>query len=163
MCEIIKPIFKHCTRQQSSALSRNNARRSFYRVVLSSLVFSLTDFGSIAVFLSRAILYEVRTPIIVVINTNINTLALMCSYDNLKTRLFPFLCCLETNENNRNRQKENRNSIVSKRIKMGSKNLSNLNTIDAKTQEDPVKMLETIVIHPDIILEIPVSYTTNRK
>ena len=138
MCEIIKPIFKHCTRQQSSALSRNNARRSFYRVLLSSLVFSLTDFGSIAVFLSRAILYEVRTPIIVVINTNINTLALMCSYENYKARLFPFLCCLETNENNRNRLQCIHNSIVSKKIKTSSKNSSNLNTIDANTQEGPV-------------------------
>ena len=46
---------------------------------------------------------------------------------------------------------------------MSSENRSNLNTIDNNIQQDPVQMLETSVIHPDIILEIPASWKTNRK
>ena len=161
LCEIIKPIFKHCTRLNSA---NNNVRCSFYRVVLSTLVFCLSDFGSIVVFLVRVSVYESRTPILFVINLNINTLSLMCSYDNYRTRLFPFLCCLECEESNRNRRQVAHKSVVSKRINVSSQNRSNLKTIDTKTEEvEGVQMQETIVIHPNIILEIPVSFRRIRK
>ena len=163
LCEIIKPIFKHCTRLNSSALSSNNLRRSFYRVVLSTLVFSLSDFGSLAIISTRITLYEVRTPMVVVINLIINTLSLMCSYDNYKTRLFPFLCCLEVDENNQNTPQGNKNSTANREIASSSQNRSILKTIDATTEEDRAQSQDTIVIHPNIILEIPVSFKTCRN
>ena len=160
LCEIIKPIFKHCTRLNSSALSSKRVRATFYRVVLSTLVFCVSDFGTLVLFLIRVFLYEVRTPMAIAINLNINTLCLMCSYSNWKARLFPFFCCLETAGNNRNRCQVNHNSIVNKQTVLSSRNRSYLKTIDIKTEKDEVQMRETIVIHPNIHLKIPVCLKT---
>ena len=163
LCEIIKPIFKHCTRLNRSILSSNSLRSTFYRIVLSSLVFTLSDFSTLVTLFMRVLLYNQRSPIIVVINLNINTICLICSYSNYKERLFPFLCCLGTAENDRNRRQINHNCFVNKQTVMRSQIRSKLKTIDNKTVEDEVQMRETIVIHPNIQLKIPVcSKTINR-
>ena len=180
--EIIKPIFKHCIRLNTTALSITNLRNSFYRIVFTTLVFSLSDFGIIITFLIRVRIYELRTPIIIVLNLNINTICLMCSYDNYKSRLFPFMCRSKTDGANQSERQASRNSIASKRTVMSSKSplnlktldtiadderikseitskiYSNSETVDTKTSNDVMQMQETIVTYPNIQLEIPASF-----
>ena len=45
LVEIIKPIYKHCLQIQNSSVSNNSNRDIFYRVVICTLVFSISDFG----------------------------------------------------------------------------------------------------------------------
>ena len=176
--EVIKPIFKHCVRLKNSALSITILRKRFYRIVITTLVFSLSDFGSLITFLIRLRMYEVRTPMIVALNLNINTLCLMCSYDNYKSRLFPFLCRPEIDGADQSKFP----STASKRTLMSSKSRSTLKTIDTvagderlhtavtfenysssetvytKTSNVVMQLQENIFIHPDNQQEIPVSF-----
>ena len=96
LVEIVKPIFNHCMRMNNTTISNDEVKSSLYRVVFSTFVFCLSDFGAIVVFFIRAYFYKMRSPMIFVVNLNINTICLMCSYDNYKTRFFPILCCFKT-------------------------------------------------------------------
>ena len=96
LVEIVKPIFNHCMQLNNTAISNDEVKSRLYRVVLSTFVFCLSDFGAIVVFFIRAYFYMMRPPMVFVVNLNINTICLMCSFDNYKTRLFPILCCFKT-------------------------------------------------------------------
>ena len=98
LVEIIKPIFNHCIRMNNTTISNDEVKSSLYRVVFSTFLFCLSDFGVIAVYFVRAYFLKMRSPMLFVVNLNMNTICLMCSYKDYKTRLFPILCCFKTGQ-----------------------------------------------------------------
>jgi len=102
--EIIKPIYNHCTRLSNSTISKDSIRSSLYRIVLSTLVFSLSDFSALLFHVIRAVTLQTRSPMTFLINLSVNTLSLMCSYEDYKFRLFPFVACKATEDVSRTRK-----------------------------------------------------------
>ena len=104
LVEIIRPIFNHFTRLNKSTISNNSIRSSLYRIVLSTLVFCLSDFCIIIAHVIRAMVFQTRSPIIFVLNLSINTVSLMCSYEDYNERFLPFLCCSTTEQNSKSKR-----------------------------------------------------------
>ena len=93
LVEIVKPISNHCMRMNNTTIPNDEIKSNLYWVV-----FCLSDFCVLIVFFIRAYFYKIRSPMLFVVNLNINTICLMCSYDNYKTRLLPILCCFKNEQ-----------------------------------------------------------------
>ena len=90
LVEIIRPLFRHLGQVSSSHIASGNVRRTFKRVVVCSLVFSVSDFGLI--FLQIVMMITIKRPLSVfaIFNLNINAISLINSYTDYGKRLFPF-------------------------------------------------------------------------
>ena len=110
LVEIIMSIFYHCTRLNNSTISNNSIRSTLYRIVLTTLVFCLSDFADIIAHVFRAALLQTRSPMMIVINLSINTLTLMCSYEDYRMRIFPFICSFKPTRNNLGKAQVNQRS-----------------------------------------------------
>ena len=102
--------FLPLTRLNNSTISNNSIRSTLYRIVLTTLVFCLSDFADIIAHVFRAALLQTRSPMMIVINLSINTLTLMCSYEDYRMRIFPFICSFKPTRNNLGKAQVNQRS-----------------------------------------------------
>ena len=139
LVEIIKPIYKHLN--NTNIFSSRSLKLTFYRVVVCSFLFSVSDFLFLIIQFITVKTINRPMPIVLIANVELNLLSLICSYKNYKRRLFPFL---KTNRNqkvddNKHQMKEiktkpstyvtsklKRSLLISKQKKNTSSSLRNL-------------------------------------
>ena len=94
LVEIIKPIYKHM--HNKALFSSRSLKLTFYRVVVCSFLFSVSDFLFLIIQFITVKTINRPMPIVLIANVDLNLLSLICSYKNYKRRLFLFL---KTNRN----------------------------------------------------------------
>ena len=88
LVEIVKPIYKHLN--NTSRISNRSLKFTLYRVVIFSLLFSMSDFFFLIIQFIMVKTLNRPMPIVLITNVNLNLISLVCSYKNYKTRLFSF-------------------------------------------------------------------------
>ena len=90
LVEIVKPLFRHLGQVSGSSIGNGNIKRTLKRVVVCTLVFSLSDFGLIFWQMIMMIIIKKPLSIFAILNLIVNAISLISSYSDYRKRLFPF-------------------------------------------------------------------------
>ena len=125
LVEIIKPIYKHCKRLDNSTISNGSIRKTLYRVVVCTLVFFISDLGFGFAYLLGINKVDQRWTFLWALNLLVNTVSLMCSFNDYKTRIYPFVELLCNRRNSGVVGPVNQSANTSSTLERSNQNNSN--------------------------------------
>ena len=96
LIETVKPI---CNHSNNLSNSNNRLRNILKRIIISTLLFAISDFGLVVVQFVMIKVIGRPLSILTLINMNLNCFSLIYSYGDCKQRLFPFLTSTTTQSN----------------------------------------------------------------